>query len=564
MCFLDNCAVGTIAAIGSTPMNSKQNSDRPDAPAPQDVIGLVQALGQSLNMAILYGVSHKVTQNSLDRSFPIVEKFIAAHDHLHFGLNEEMLLINGSSTAEAPLSAPLATRLSALSLLSFTLEQGFSRQDYNALFSLLLTPPARLASAGKSPAELLANAGLTHVAAQTFAYRRVAEDSAGNTAPLAGQTGGPIPPPAELVPPPQLPDVGNIMAFLRDEPGADQVRSAADIQALANDSEKLAEMILRTIEIRAQAANLSDGESLNDLVIGCIQKVISQMTKDPATRTQKGSKQIKRSLLMLEQALLQRLQALAGETAARSMESLVEDVADGLDADALAGKYMKSRKAAAKAEERLSALIARVGDDPEQLNELHDKLVREGLTPDGWRELTLKRPSPPTPTPIGSDEGLNEIKLLTRLLARIGETIHQVSPGNPPPANTLKALATETEAHLASLERITEAKIESLRKKLEDDRWDSLSRAEILTILAEIAQEISQPLTIICATAAMLSSSRTGSLTEVQAELLEMITESGARMEKLVASLARMAGTPEQLQPDQAILSAAYNQSNLT
>ncbi|MEI8123417.1 MAG: hypothetical protein WCI20_15420, partial [bacterium] len=140
----------------------------------QDVVNLVQAMGQSLNMAILYGVAHKVANHALERSYPVVMAFIENQNHIHFNINEGVLLINGISTGGAPLALPFASRLSALNLLSFTLEPGFSFEEYSSLFALLMTPPASIAGSGKSASELIESLGLKHVQATSFTYRRVA------------------------------------------------------------------------------------------------------------------------------------------------------------------------------------------------------------------------------------------------------------------------------------------------------------------------------------------------------------------------------------------------------
>ncbi|MEI8123107.1 MAG: histidine kinase dimerization/phospho-acceptor domain-containing protein, partial [bacterium] len=353
------------------------------------------------------------------------------------------------------------------------------------------------------------------------------------------------------------PDVQNIMAFLKNDPDADTTRSAADIRQLANDSEKLAQLILRTVEIRTSQVSLAEGESSNELVVGCIRKVVDQITKDPALKTQKGRKQVKRSLLMLETSLLERLQIMAGETVARDAKTVISEVAEDLDLDALAGKYMKSQKASAKAKDKLSGLIDRVMDDPAQLEELHEKLTQEGLSAEGWRELTLRQQQD-NPSG-GTGEGANELKLLTLLLARLGDTITPPVGSPDPSPETIKTLVSETETHLAKLTQITENNIRILHKKLErETSATSLSRHEILRILAEIAQEISQPLTIITGAITLIRSLRVGPLTAPQGELLSMISESGKRMEQLIRSLSGLAGIPDALEPDQAILSAAY------
>ena len=525
------------------------------------MVDLIQLMGQSLNMALLYGLTHKVARSSLELSHTVVGKFMEFHGPLHLNVTDGALLVNGASTTEAPLAAQFATRLTGLNLLSLSIEPGFSLEEYLSLFSVILTPPGKL-GANPDGAALMKSLGIKSVQTKTFTYRRVDDNAAGEEAgqPLTGPAKAPDTPPAEMPPAKAGPDLDNIMAFLKDDTAADPSRFSEDIRRLTGDSEKLAELILRTVEISASTANLAEGESLTDLVVGCIHKVVEQVVKDPSVKTQKGRKHIKRSLLLLEKALLERLQKLAGDKAAGAAEAMLDDLAEELDLDDLASKYIKSKRAADKAGSKLTRMIDRIGDDPVQLEELRDQLVGGGLTPEGWQELTVRSKSgePESGGGGGSGEGVNEIKVLTLLLARIGETIdtppgaHDASPAD------VKALITETGDHLNALADITGKKIKTLQDTLEA-RNAPLSRKALQVMLAEIAQEISQPLTIILGTVDMVRSQRTGPLTPLQGELLSMVSESSSRMASLVEGLMRLSGTPDALQPDQAILDSAYN-----
>ncbi len=538
----------------------------------KDVTDLVQIMGQTLNMALLYGVTHKVTRSSLEISYTVITKFMEFHDHINFNISDGIMLINGESTSGSPLAGSFMTRLTGLNLLSFTINQGLSLDECIALFTLFLTPPGKL-DPGKNPTELMAGLGIVHIEAKSYSYRRVSEDEPDAGAPTGGTGTGTDaatttpPQPAAEEPVAAQPDLDNIMAFLKGDDLADPTRCAEDIRRLAADTEKLAELILRTVEIRTSMANLAEGESLTDLIVGCIQKVVQPIIKDPVAKTQKGRKQIKHSLLMLEKALLDRLQSMAGDQAIHATEAMMEELVEDMDLDAIASKYMKNRRLAEQTNDKIAHLIERAAGDPEQLEELRERLTDQGLTQAGWQELTVKF-SPPTPSTTGSGggdggagsgDGVNEIKVLTLLLARIGETIQH--PAAEAPAQ-VQDLISETGQHLAALAEITDQKIDTLQAMLNNEKESTtLSRQQILEVLAEIAQEIMQPLTIISGTVAMIRSLRTGPLTDTQGELLSMIAESGDRMAVLVNHLMNLAGTPEARNPDRAILDAAYQQN---
>lgn len=492
------------------------NQAQPSPELKQDVLALLRVMGQSLNMVLLYGLNHKVATASLEVSFAVATRFMESHGPIHFSIEGPLLLVNGVTTEESPMAANFTTRLTGLNLLSFIIQPGFPLDEYRKFFTVLLTPPSKLGD--RDGAALVQSLGFNHVQTKTFLYKRVSGDE-----PVAEPPATQAPAPDKPAPP-AGPDIDGIVSFLSDSPGGNAERAMGDIRALANEPEKLAAVILKTAEQRAGTALPEDRDAVSRLLIGAIQKIVEQILNDPALRTQKGRKHIKRSLLLLEKALAGRLPELAGENAARTITARLTELAEDLDLDELAIQYVKGRRTAGKAGEKLGRLIERISDDPAQLEDLHQHLIREGLTPEGWQELTGKH-------------------------AGTGGTV----------APDVQDLITETARQLSLLSRITDRHINRLEEKLgTEERPRQPSRKDVLEILAELTQEISQPLTIVNGTVALIRSLRAGPLTAPQLELLGMVAESGDRMAQLVDSLMRMAGTPTALTPDQAILGAAY------
>jgi len=531
-------------------MSTPPSAPVSDRSQDQDIAELVQLVGQALNSALLYGLDHKQARGAFELSHTGLTQFMKFHGALNITVNEMTLLLNGIGAPDLPPTRNLVTRLSKLNLLSFTIMPGFPLEEYRALFTALIVTP-RGADTLKDPAELVKSLGFQHVEAKSFSYRLVSEDENGapTGVPLAEGTGSPA-----------GPDLDNILAFLKDDAAVNPERSMDDIRRLASDTEKLAELVLKAVEIRTTGANLTEGESLTDLVVGCIRKVVAPILKDPSVKTQKGRKHIRRSLMLLEKALLSRIQTLAGDQAAHATQEMMDEIAEDLDLDSVMSKYVKDRRAAEKSVEKMRRLVEQAGNDPEQLEDLRRDLVKQGLTQDGWDELRVSRePKPIGIGPDGSGDAVAEIKALTLLLARLGETINApgTTPGDAAPG--LRSLIAEAEAHMASLSSLTEKKITELHVK-----GNQMSRRQLIEFVAEIAQEITQPLTVITGTIALVRSQRTGPLNEAQGELLSMVTESGSRMAHLLDSLMKIAGTPDSTHPDQEILSAAYSGSQST
>ncbi len=85
-----------------------------------------------------------------------------------------------------------------------------------------------------------------------------------------------------------------------------------------------------------------------------------------------------------------------------------------------------------------------------------------------------------------------------------------------------------------------------------------LSREELLASLAEINQELVQPLTTSSALLELLSSGRIGPVDGKQQKLVDTASKSLERLENLVQYLQMISGVPRELAPDQDLLRDAY------
>jgi hypothetical protein len=531
----------------------------------QDAVSVIQHIGQSLNMASLYGVSHKVARTTFERSHAALESFLARHGSAHITATEGELLVNSVAvSSKVPLAGALIKRLTAMSLSSFVIEPGFSVEEFEQLLALFLEQTAPGATG--AAADMLQARGLQHVQAKNVTYQQVGADEK-----VVQKEEESVEPKAATrqssAPAPSAADLDNVVAFLKSEDSAKVSINPEVLREVASDSEKMAEMILRAVELRRQMADLSTGESLGDLVVGCINRVTTVITSGSTVKTQKNSKQLKRTLLMLEKSLADKLRSLSGDDAAAEVVTeAVEELAGALDTEALAAKYVKDRRAASQSEARLRRMIDKAADDPTQAAELRETLLQQGLPPEGWQELTLSR-KPATPQSHMEGVEAGEIKTLTLLLTKLGEVFDEVQklPPKTDPA-TLRNVVAETGQQIDALASVTEKKIAALRQMASEapdpsdpeDRRLILSRKQLLKTLAEIAQELSQPVSVVSTSIAMLRTCRTGPISEIQGELLALAASSGERLAYLVNCLKDLSGMPLSLHPDQKTLGSIY------
>ncbi len=248
-------------------------------------------------------------------------------------------------------------------------------------------------------------------------------------------------------------------------------------------------------------------------------------------------------------------------------EGLDAFASGGLDMAALAqtAGYVEQRKEIRKQHQTVVDTIRRYASDPARLEELRQQMLAYGLGEAEWTALLAES---------GVVKGLDrqtDIELKT-LLTSVEELARQRDRDGFDPRemnHALKAIGREVD----SLIQYTQGQTTTLAQRVDADRDKvaeierqarergvglQLSREELLQNLAEINQELVQPLTTSSALLQMLTSGQMGGLSPVQRDLLETASEGMERLERLISYLQRISGFPVELSPDQGLLSEIY------
>ncbi len=150
-------------------------------------------------------------------------------------------------------------------------------------------------------------------------------------------------------------------------------------------------------------------------------------------------------------------------------------------------------------------------------------------------------PPPDRPAPLDGPATLDRLRLAL---------------GGPPGAAS--AAVRDTEQLIALLVKQIEEGLENLLQVAQrpasktDD--PELTRQQLLEMMAELGQELRQPLTIVSGVLDMLRLKHAGPLAKEQQPLVEMAVESTQRMDTLVGRMVEIAGMPKTLHPDREIL----------
>jgi hypothetical protein len=83
-------------------------------------------------------------------------------------------------------------------------------------------------------------------------------------------------------------------------------------------------------------------------------------------------------------------------------------------------------------------------------------------------------------------------------------------------------------------------------------------RKKLMVLLAEVVQELCQPLAVINCSIDMIKSKHLGEVSNAQLEMLDLASTSGERVRLLVDKLLELSGLPRTLTPDSGIQSSLY------
>ena len=540
---------------------------------------LARSLGQALNTATFYGIKHKMTGQVLTAAFVCLERLLKTTQSLSFVLMEGDLFIgNQPVDMKNALVSGFTHRMEALNIEHFDITQGVSVDELAHLASTLGMNPERVKGLGGF-AQVLASHNVTCIKASFSSFQKVSEndivlkknDLLQGLSEAAGSGAQPQ-------------ALEQIVAFLKGDTGGPEEKniSRTTEPSPAEDAGKLADLILKAAEIAQQQAAVDGGESLADLVVGCLRRE-AQKIMDPAVmQTAKGRKTAARTLMLLEQNVLERLRAMAaphGEAAMSACEEIcgavsaeVEELREDLAVESLVEEFAKKQKAAELAGRKISRYLKRHAEDG-GAEALQEKLAAEGVSPAKWKKMqvsaTPEKKDGEGGTGTGGGGGSEGVQMLALLLAELdrqladtgmdgsSERRQKIDMAVKKIDRQAAEVADGAEKHLDDLNGVVGA-LAKAAETAEQQQQKEMSRRRLLELLAEITQEIFQPLSVVRGTNEMLLKGVLGTIAEDQAAMLKLSETSLGRMQHLAERLRDICGNPKGRSPDARVLDSIY------
>ena len=517
----------------------KTHTSKPFQPLDDQLLNAaLTALGRSINIISTYGNRHPAFEQSIASAHDAMQELLSDRKKVSIGaVNGNLTVDQIPVIASGTLLKSLERRLMRLRITGLQLARNTPKDELSQLVELLATNEAEDFDAG------LGQASLSHITCKKTHYEVVHDgQTVANKEDLAGAAGNGV-----LVLEDGLEGGGDggssvhvdqIVAFLKGDVESDEGHMGEELSELASDPNRLGEIIMESVAIRQQASELS-GESLSDVVLGCLRRTFDGLHKQPAFQGSKGIANLQKSLLLLEESMLDKMRLLAGDADPeldRQIVQAVREMDEKLGFELAANQYVEHREALEENTNQLKSYVQEKGVD-----EAENLLADTDFPPSDWRRIVVdSREAGGTPPPIAA--GLNT-------LATVFEKLESLMKSDKTDGNRMKALLGQASDNLDDSLDSTKEKLQVLSKQLDDTgtiggQGKEMSRKELLSSIAEISQELMQPLTAISASLEMMIGGYVGEVTLEQRNMLGIANNSGAHLTFLMQELIAIVGCP--------------------
>ena len=507
-------------------------------------------LSRTINIVITYGPGHRAGQQASEKAMHAIGALFAERKKVIIGAFNGMLTVDEIAVeATGALLKSLERRLSKLRITGLKLDRGTSQDELIQLAELLACNEADDFESG------FRQAGLAHVSSEALQFEAVREgQSVANNSDLAGMGGaggvldledalaGESPAEPEETGTSDV-HVEQIVAFLKGDIDIDDDDAVGEeLSELANDPSRLGKMIMESVAVRQSVSEFS-GESLNDIVLGCLRRTFNGLRKQPAFQSREGKADLRKALLLLEESVLDRMRDLTGEPNPeldRQIVQTIREMDESLGFEMAAMQYVEHRDAITQTREEMKTYVKAHGaGDAENL--LSDTLFPESE----WKRIVVESGQPTahdSSAPIAS--GINS-------LANVFEKLEHLLSSEGANGTQVRDLLGKANENLDDTISTTKEKLGALSQQIKDDenrtvggQGRNMKQSELLAALSEVAQELMQPLTAINASLEMMLEGYVGDVSEEQHDLLELASNSGEHLKYLMRELIEIVGCP--------------------
>ncbi|MCF7818056.1 MAG: hypothetical protein K9M54_09255 [Kiritimatiellales bacterium] len=510
------------------------------------LLDALNALGRSINIVSTYGNHHPAFHQAIAAALLSMQALFIDRKKFTLGaFNGVMTVDEIPIQAAGTLLKSLERRLVRLQITCLRVAQGISEEELTKLAELLACNEVENFNTG------MTQAGLLHIAAENTRFQAVRDgQTVANNGDLAGGGHGVLVlddgldgDSASMGSGGASVHVDQIVAFLKGDIDHDADGVGEALTELASDPARLGQMIMESVSIRQTASALS-GESLSDVILGCLRRTYDGLRKQPAFQCSEGVADLKKALLLLEENILDKMRDLAGDSdpeVDRQIVQAIREMDENLGFELAASQYMEHREAIEENKKQLQSYVKTKG-----VGMAEELLGNTGFPSSDWRKIVVESQNPGGSAQPPIAAGLSTLTM-------VFEKLETLMKSNNSDTSKMKDLLGQANHNLDDTIDSTREKLEHLSVQLLRSKEDTgtiggqaatMDRKELLTSIAEIAQELMQPLTAISASLEMMLGGYVGTINLEQRTILDLANNSGAHLTFLMKELISIVGCP--------------------
>jgi len=483
------------------------------------VFELLNAFGRTIGVASVYGADHPLSLTAIDKTYTLITHYLKDHSSFHLGAQNRMLLVNGSPIKEKFNQLEgLIDALEHLEIFNLRIDKNITKEE--VLFLIRNFAKSRHS---KSACTLEEGDEHPHLAQEKGKFCLIREgEEIKNSAD--GSKSGHQNQETEAT---GTLELNNLIALIRggeadgyNEKNEELIKVGEEIIKLAKNPEKMAKVLLESVAIRQRVSSI-EGETLDDIVVGCLRRTYKLLQTQPSYKRKKAARAMRKSLVILEEQLLEKLRGKDDNTLEeeRQLCTLFNQAKNQFLVEEKMWRCAETQKSYQRAQKELNSLIEGKEFSKSLLRE-GDPLLPEQKTSEEWMQMVLQE----NPELEKNQKGLEQLETIASTLDKLEAIVKQLSE--------------KTTTQTSSYSKRTSDDV------IIDGKADEMTRRELLRIISEITQELMQPTTSIMITLEMLIRGFAGILLPEQHELLAIAEDRGDQLTFLLKRLLEIVGVP--------------------
>ena len=480
---------------------------------PPELRTVLISIGRGLGTLSVYGTKHPSVDQILDQAFEGLQKTLKIQTSLTLGSFNGVLTVDDEpvTVRDIPIRT-LEKRLVAMKISHLALRAGLSKGELKQLLVALCS------QSDSKMKEALSEEGLKHVKLEDVKYVTLREGEK-----KTGKGGGNS---AEEMPPAQ---VGQIVAFLKGEMNGQAVPS--DVKKMISEPEKLGQLIMEAAKIRQKTASMERGESLADIVVGCLRRTYDGLSQESKFESAQGKATLAKTMLLVEKTIVDKLRGPAGaETPGLDQRIMagIREMEKERQFDMLSTHYTEQCSKRDKTEKTILKFIKQLG--PKKARE---QLMASNIPVQDWQRLITQSKVANPANGFGNGADISAIATVLDKL----DGLLQMAERNPAAAQNAVLDARQGISDYTSL---ADAQIHKMEIKVQENKGQD--RDKLILEISKLTLSLMQPLTVINGSieAAMITPDPA-----LHKDLLDLAYESGQSLNVMTKRMIALTDYPE-------------------